>query len=69
MPRRRYRSYYSRRIRQLLRQALGTKIKDESELRKRYKLPVLALIPDFNEAIRNSSKYSYTDYYVRGENK
>lgn len=53
---------------QLLRQVLGTKIKDESELRKRYNLPVLASIPDFNEAVRNSSKYSYTDYYVKGEN-
>lgn len=53
---------------QLLRQVLGTKVKDESELRKRYNLPVLASIPDFNEAVRNSSKYSYTDYYVKGDN-
>ncbi len=53
---------------QLLRQVLGTKVKDESELRKRYNIPVLASIPDFNEAIRNSSKYSYTDYYAKGDN-
>lgn len=53
---------------QVLREVLGTKVKDESELRKRYNIPVLASIPNFNEAVRNSSKYSYTDYYVKGEN-
>lgn len=53
---------------QVLKEVLGTKIKDESELRKRYNIPVLASIPDFNEAVRNSSKYSYTDYYVKEEN-
>ncbi len=50
---------------QVLREVLGTKIKDETELRKRYNIPVLASIPDFNEAVRNSSKYSYSDYYVK----
>jgi len=53
---------------QLLREVLGTKIKDESELRKRYNIPVLASIPDFNEAVRNSSKYSYADYYAKEGN-
>ncbi len=51
---------------QILREVLGTKIKDESELQKRYDIPVIASIPDFNEAFRNSGKYSYTDYYSRG---
>ncbi|MBR6765979.1 MAG: hypothetical protein IKM06_05785 [Clostridia bacterium] len=53
---------------QLLREMLGKKIKDESELSKRYDIPVIASIPDFNDAIRKSSKYAYSDYYAKGEN-
>jgi capsular polysaccharide biosynthesis protein len=53
---------------QLLRELLGKKIKDETELSKRYGIPVIASIPDFNEAFRHSSKYAYSDYYTREEN-
>ena len=52
---------------QILREALGTKVKDEIELANRYNIPVLASIPDFNEAMRNGSKYSYSKYYVKGD--
>ncbi len=51
---------------QILRDILGTTVKDEDELQKRYEIPVIASIPDFNEAMRNSSKYSYTEYVSRG---
>ncbi len=51
---------------QVLRDILGTTIKDEDELQKRYDIPVISSIPDFNEAMRNSSKYSYTEYVSRG---
>lgn len=54
---------------QLIREIFGTKVRDEDELRKRYDLPVIASIPDFNEAMRNSYKYSYSDYVSRGNNK
>ncbi len=47
---------------QLLREVLGTKVKDDIELQKRYEVPVIASIPDFNEAFKNSSKYSYSGY-------
>ncbi len=54
---------------QLLREVFGTKVKDEEELQKRYNLPVIASIPDFKEAVRNSTKYSYTEYSSKGGNK
>jgi len=54
---------------EVVRETFGTKVKDEDELRKRYDLPVIAAIPDFNEAMRNSYKYSYSEYASRGTNK
>lgn len=54
---------------QLLRDVFGTKIKDEDELQKRYNIPVIASIPDFKEAMRNTNKYSYSAYSSKGGNK
>lgn len=54
---------------ELLREVLGTKVKDERELAKRYAdIPVIASIPDFNESVRRSSKcYYYSGYGSKGE--
>lgn len=54
---------------ELLREVLGTKVKDERELAKRYTdIPVIASIPDFNESVRRSSKYYYySGYGSKGE--
>ena len=54
-------------ILQLLREILGTKIKNENELLRRYDIPVIATIPDFNEVYRNSNKYYYKEYNSKGE--
>lgn len=54
---------------QILREVFGIKVKDEDELQKRYGIAVIASIPDFNEAMRNSSKYSYRAYTSKGGNK
>lgn len=49
---------------ELLREVLGTKVKDETELAKRYgDIPVIASIPDFNESVKRSSKYYYYNGY------
>ena len=54
---------------ELLREVLGTKVKDKRELAKRYAdIPVIASIPDFNESVRRSSKYYYySGYGSKGE--
>lgn len=54
---------------EFLREVLGTKVKDERELTKRYAdIPVIASIPDFNESVRRSSKYYYySGYGSKGE--
>ena len=49
----------------LVMEMFGTKVKDESELAKRYDLPVIAVIPDFNDTSRKKSSY-YT-YESRGD--
>ena len=54
---------------QLVREVFGTTVKDEEELQKRYDLPIIASIPDFKEAMRNSTKYSYSEYSSKGGNK
>ncbi len=56
---------------ELLREIFGTKVKDEDELQKRYDIPVIASIPDFNEVMRHSYKYnySYSEYASRGASK
>lgn len=53
---------------QILREVFDINVKDEDELQKRYDLPVIASIPDFNEAMRNSYKYkySYSAYVSKG---
>ena len=53
---------------ELLREVLGTTVKDEIELAKRYgDIPVIASIPDFNEHIKQSSRYYYGSYGSKGE--
>lgn len=41
----------------VLMEMLGTKVKDENELAKRYDLPVIAVIPDFNDTTHKKSSY------------
>ena len=49
----------------LLMELFGTKVKDEAELVKRYDLPVIAVIPDFNDT--SHKKSSYYTYESRGD--
>ena len=51
---------------QLLRELLGIKVKNEVELFERYNIPVIAVIPDFDQAARHYKKYEYSSYGAKG---
>ncbi len=44
---------------QVIRELFGTKVKNEAELSRRYNIPVIASIPDFNTNSKNYAKHYY----------
>ncbi|MBP5662530.1 MAG: hypothetical protein J6X30_05205 [Clostridia bacterium] len=53
---------------ELLRETLGTKVKNENELARHYEYPVIAVIPDFNDAAHHSKNdYYYSSYAKKAE--